>query len=76
MSVVFARERCKGCGLCIRFCPKGIIVPDDRINTSGFHPATVVEIDKCTACAICAMMCPDLVIQVWKETGEEGAVLG
>lgn len=78
MAVEFAAERCKGCGLCIIFCPKGIIVPDERINESGFHPATVVATDQCTACGICALMCPDLVIRIWKETGdgEEGVARG
>ena len=44
----------------------------DHINAMGFHPATVVEIEKCTGCAICAMMCPNVVIEVEKEEKKVG----
>ncbi|KJS17497.1 MAG: tungsten formylmethanofuran dehydrogenase [Peptococcaceae bacterium BRH_c4b] len=72
--VTFRENRCKGCELCKAFCPKGIIVMASRINSMGFHPATVEEEDmnKCTGCAICARMCPDLVIEVEKEEKKVG----
>ncbi|MCQ2560180.1 MAG: 4Fe-4S binding protein [Clostridia bacterium] len=68
-KVSFREDRCKGCELCKNFCPKQIITMADRINSKGFHPATV-EPDKmkeCIGCATCAKMCPDLVIEVEKE---------
>ncbi len=65
--VRFEEDRCKGCQLCVAFCPKNIIVMSDRLNASGFHPATVVEQEKCISCAFCARMCPDVVISVYKE---------
>lgn len=68
--VTFDEERCKGCGICVKFCPRGIIVFADRINAMGFHPATVYEQERCAGCAICAWMCPDVVIEVAVEKGE------
>ncbi len=68
-KVVFDEERCKGCELCTTVCPKNIIVMDTkRINSQGFHPATVKDEDqeKCIACANCAKRCPDLVISVYR----------
>ena len=46
-------------------CPKNIVIMDtERINSKGYHPATVVEMDKCIGCAFCARICPDVVIEV------------
>lgn len=66
-KVIFDEERCKGCELCTTVCPKKIVVmAKDRINSKGYHPATVVEMDKCIGCAFCALICPDVVIEVEK----------
>lgn len=63
--VTFQDDRCKGCGLCVNACPKGIVALDTRrINAKGYNPAYVTDMDKCIACGFCAMMCPDLVIEV------------
>ena len=65
--VRFNEDRCKGCQLCVTACPKKIVVmAKDRINSKGFHPAEVIEMDKCISCAFCAKMCPDVVIEVEK----------
>ncbi|OWZ83998.1 4Fe-4S binding protein [Natranaerobius trueperi] len=66
-KVIFNEERCKGCELCIDACPKKIIKLDDKINTQGYHPAKVDEMDKCIGCAMCARVCPDVVIEVFEE---------
>ncbi|MDD5156155.1 MAG: 4Fe-4S binding protein, partial [Candidatus Omnitrophica bacterium] len=29
------REKCKGCLLCISFCPTGQIIPDKKLNRKG-----------------------------------------
>lgn len=66
-KAIFSEERCKGCGLCISVCPKKIvIVRKDKINSKGFHPAGITEMDKCIGCAFCAVICPDCVIEVEK----------
>ena len=65
--VTFDDERCKGCELCTTVCPKKIVVMSkDRLNSRGYHPAEVLEMDKCIGCAFCATMCPDTVIEVEK----------
>ena len=66
-KVLFNRDMCKGCELCMNFCPKHIISMDvGSVNAKGYHPAGVKEMDKCLGCAMCATMCPDLVITVEK----------
>lgn len=67
-KVTFRTERCKGCGLCVDVCPKGIItLLGDKLNSKGYHPAAITEQEKCIACAMCATMCPDCVIKVERD---------
>lgn len=61
----FNDEVCKGCGLCVTVCPKNIVALDkERLNSKGYNPAGVTEIEKCIGCAFCAMICPDCAIEV------------
>ena len=66
-KVKFREDRCKGCELCTKVCPVNIVLISDKINSMGFHPATVKEMDKCIGCTFCAQVCPDVVIEVFKE---------
>jgi 2-oxoglutarate ferredoxin oxidoreductase subunit delta len=66
-KVEFMKDRCKGCGLCVVACPRKIIHLDQaELNSIGFHPASVEDMERCTGCAICAVVCPDSVIEVWR----------
>ena len=66
-KVTFNTDLCKGCGLCVNACPKGILVIDTgAINNKGYSPAIMTDQDKCIGCAFCATMCPDCIITVEK----------
>ena len=53
--------------------PVDIVLMDTkRINSKGYHPATVIEMDKCIGCANCAMICPDMVITVERKKFKGG----
>jgi 2-oxoglutarate ferredoxin oxidoreductase subunit delta len=60
---------CKGCQLCVLFCPKQVIEIDESLlNAGGYHPANLVDPENhCTGCAICAVICPDVCITVLRE---------
>ena len=63
-KLTFDTNRCKGCGLCVEACPKGLLaIARDKINQKGHHPAEITDQEKCAGCAFCAMMCPDCVIK-------------
>lgn len=64
--ITINEERCKGCQLCIRFCPKELIYVADYFNGKGLHPAAFKDTGECTGCRTCAMMCPDVAIEVFK----------
>lgn len=70
-KVLFNKEKCKGCELCISFCPKKIIQLDEGVNAKGFHPAGVIRQEECIGCQSCATMCPDCCISIYElEEGE------
>jgi len=58
-KVVIFGMWCKGCGLCVEFCPTGVLA----FNEGDERPA-VVHPEKCTACHWCDTHCPDLAIIV------------
>ena len=58
-------ERCKECGYCIRFCPKGVLSKGTKVNKKSYYPP--VAGDGCIACGTCARVCPDTAISVYKE---------
>jgi 2-oxoglutarate ferredoxin oxidoreductase subunit delta len=67
------RELCKGCQLCIAFCPNELISVSDELNQMGYYPAKFTEGDSetgdptCNGCATCALVCPDIAIEVYRE---------
>lgn len=62
-QVVIFETWCKGCGLCVEFCPTGVLA----LDAEG-HPYVALA-DKCTACHWCDTHCPDLAIVVHKIEG-------
>lgn len=60
------QELCKGCQICIAFCPKGSISPSDKLNASGYSPVEFSNNGECTGCAICALVCPEVAIEVYR----------
>jgi len=70
-KVQFDRDKCKGCELCVSFCPKQILALDAVVNAKGYRPACITDQASCIGCASCAMMCPDLCISIYElEEGE------
>jgi len=58
---------CKGCRICVEFCPTGTLELDERFKVKVAHP------EKCIACRMCEMRCPDLAIFVTKADGTKAA---
>ena len=68
--IVIDDRYCKGCGICIRFCPKHTLEISKEVNSHGYYTPRVVETGKCTSCRQCVLLCPDFAIFIVEE--EEG----
>lgn len=55
--------RCKGCRICIEFCPAHVLALDKKRLI-----ATVSAMEKCIACGLCELRCPDFAIFIEKKT--------
>ena len=58
-------DRCKECGYCIRFCPKGVLSKGTKVNKKSYYPPVVGE--GCIGCGTCGRVCPDSAIAVYRE---------
>ena len=53
-------EWCKGCNICVAFCPKEVLkLANGKVMIS--NPAA------CICCGLCESLCPDFAIYVVKE---------
>ncbi|MBC7081105.1 MAG: ferredoxin family protein [Thermoplasmatales archaeon] len=67
-KIYLIKDRCKGCGFCIEFCPKKVLVESEEFNSKGYHPPKLDESrDKCIACGFCALVCPEFAIYMEEE---------
>lgn len=49
---------CKGCGICVAFCPSHVLELDEALKVVVARP------DQCTYCGDCEIRCPDFAIIV------------
>ena len=64
-------DECKGCGFCIKFCPKKVLEESQEINARGVHPPKIVDESKCVICSFCTVVCPDFAIFVVEKPCKE-----
>ncbi|MDD4290037.1 MAG: 4Fe-4S binding protein [Patescibacteria group bacterium] len=55
---------CKGCGLCIEFCPKKCLEFTDTERGVYGNDTIKCDISKCIQCKICERICPDGAIKI------------
>lgn len=66
-KVVINEEFCKECLYCINFCPKKVLDRNmNKINSRGYHPATLINEEGCIMCGICGEVCPEGAIEVYR----------
>ena len=59
-KVEINQKWCKGCEICVAFCPKQVLAIEGE-------KATVVNQDACIGCKLCELRCPDFAIIVKEE---------
>ena len=55
---------CKGCGICVEFCPKHAL-------TLQQGKVAMVKDAQCVLCGQCELRCPDYAIFIKEQGGEE-----
>lgn len=61
-TVYVVSERCKGCRLCVAYCPKHVLAFSTDFNEKGYHYPVVRDEAGCVNCKICEDICPDFAI--------------
>ncbi|WP_455382636.1 4Fe-4S dicluster domain-containing protein [Salinispira pacifica] len=55
-ALVVNRNWCKGCRICVAFCPQ------DVLELDGEEKVVIARIGDCAYCGLCELRCPDLAI--------------
>lgn len=58
---------CKGCELCVHFCPKGVLKIGEVRNAKGYLVPVAANIEACVGCEMCERICPDFCIDVERQ---------
>ena len=53
---------CKGCGICVEFCPPVALEMSKGFNAKGYHTPVLSHPELCTGCDLCGVYCPDFAI--------------
>lgn len=54
-ELIIKEDWCKGCGICVAFCPKNVL---ELVN----EKISIKDIDSCIKCGQCELRCPDYAI--------------
>ena len=57
-KIIINAKWCKGCKICVEFCPKGVL----SLTPQG--KAVVIHPEKCNSCKLCELFCPDFAIAI------------
>jgi len=56
IEIEIQTEWCKGCGICVAFCPKNVLVMNPNLKVE------IIDREKCIRCGLCELRCPDFAI--------------
>jgi len=57
-EITINEEWCKSCGICVEFCPHGVLVE------GALGSPEVANVKNCNVCRLCELRCPEMAIIV------------
>ena len=63
-KLLIDKDRCKGCGYCVEFCPRGVLAMSRELSPKGYYLVEVDDESKCPGCGLCEILCPEFAIQL------------
>lgn len=74
MKPVVDKSKCKGCDVCVPFCPEAAIILKRETHIEDKSDSTIhdlecaeIDYDFCKGCGVCANVCPFRAITMKKE---------
>ena len=61
ITIYINRDWCKGCGICVAFCPEGVLGLDENEKAVALNP------ENCVFCGMCELRCPDMAVEITRE---------
>lgn len=55
---------CKGCNICVEFCPKEVFEVSEEVGPRGYFVPVAARPEECSACMLCEHLCPELAITI------------
>lgn len=62
VMITIDEQYCKGCGLCIHYCPKGVLGKSNMMNAKGYSIPCAAAPERCSKCGTCELICPEFAI--------------
>lgn len=66
-TITVNKSYCKGCEICVEFCPVNVFEMSEEITDNGYHYSVPERVEDCIDCKQCELMCPDFAIKVNEE---------
>ncbi|MBQ9535398.1 MAG: 4Fe-4S binding protein [Clostridia bacterium] len=67
-KLMIKSDWCKGCGYCVKACPRDALSLGRETNLAGYN-YVVCDHEKCIQCGMCYTACPDYVFTIEEEGG-------
>jgi len=64
-------QLCKGCDICIVYCPEHIYVKSSKENKKGVYLPFPENENECKECHLCELLCPDQAITIIEEDSSD-----
>ncbi|MBU1113167.1 MAG: 4Fe-4S binding protein [Candidatus Omnitrophica bacterium] len=67
-KIVIDHDKCKGCQLCIFYCPVKHLKLTRQLNKRGVRFAETGPKTKCNGCGFCFQICPETCIEIYESS--------